>query len=685
MKQLLYIVSLFVLFTASVCGQVVTSNNTFQSNNVDFSNADAYYIYDSTTTVITTGASRMYESESRNKTLLFYSYRIKINTKSGVDEYAFMTFNPAYKRSLVDFEVVNYKSDKSVVKFDSTQIFKTIVPNEKSKKSNVEILKYVIPNVEVGDEIEVKYSLSFPRYMAKFIYGTVFFNTNIPALQRTQRITIPSKYKLRFKCYNGFRSPVMNVANNSLTYTFTASNLEAVDRSTFPDVYGGLPNFYYEVDKTNKTNYTIEWYEYYNNFAMFVNSPFNGYMYNSSPYFSSKARFNGWVKGKLKEAKTLTKYQKFELLYSAIKTDFEIIEASSNPYDRTARLINLLKQKEITQSNLYRLYFMIFRYLDIQPYLCLDRNKYLGKINFRFLRKNEITDYYFVYYDENNKPICVYPHDIDLKYNLNELPSYLNHTEHIIIKNKMLTAYSIRPYFSTVLSNSGLDIKTLTTDVIPYEQNLYSRTRIINIDLDSTNCKYQSTIQLSGYQSVGNRSVYNNLLNDKEAYNAYVKELNNDRDLFKIDSVYLINQADTFPHNYEVGIKGELNNFYSRLNDSTIVISLKEMLKDFTLDVDKNRTINFLLPSAYLSVNEVIVVFDTPIKVLNKEALSKSLENSTAKYSFNYTMLDNKRIKITSTYGIKHELIKRWMFDELKSVNKATNEMVDTRIVIGVK
>ena len=218
------------------------------------------------------------------------------------------------------------------------------------------------------------------------------------------------------------------------------------------------------------------------------------------------------------------------------------------------------------------------------------------------------------------------------------------------------------------------------------KSNYYFRQRIIGIDLSSEESTYNSIINFSGLSSTDNSPAFINILKSKEKYDSFITRIQKGRDIFKVDSIYLKNQHNTFPFKYSVAISGKLGRFYNYINDTTIVISINDILTNNKIEYDKlYRDLDILLPYAFSDIQDLIIEFKQPMKVINQEILKKDMENSLGSYKFELVPLEGNKLHLTSTYIIKDELINKTSFNKLDEINDASNEMSNSRIILGIK
>jgi hypothetical protein len=132
-------------------------------------------------------------------------------------------------------------------------------------------------------------------------------------------------------------------------------------------------------------------------------------------------------------------------------------------------------------------------------------------------------------------------------------------------------------------------------------------------------------------------------------------------------------------------MSGKLGKFYDYINDSTIIVSIKEILNSNKIEYNKHyRNLNIVLPYAFSDMQDLVIEFPQPIKVINKEILNKEMENSLGSYKFDLVQVEDKKLHLSSKYVIKNDVIKKNSFYFLDEINNACDEMANSRIIVGI-
>ncbi len=279
MKQLLYISSLFILINISVeiniFGINIQTNDSLHNinNTTNFNEEDAYYIYNNVELELINAKYSLKRINVSNSYAtaysveLRYSSRLKINTRKGLENFAYLTLKKEEKTIMKSFEVITIKSNGSIIKFDSSQIFHSSIPQTDDTKDNLNIIKYIIPGVEVGDEIEFNYSCEYSGSITDRMFGNVFMQNFLPSIQSNYKVIIPSPYKVIYKCYNGFKKPTILTDVNKITSTFSLDSVIPIKDYYYTCLADELPYFYYAIENEKSINQFPTWSGLYYDFT----------------------------------------------------------------------------------------------------------------------------------------------------------------------------------------------------------------------------------------------------------------------------------------------------------------------------------------------------------------------------------------------------------------------------------
>jgi len=550
-----------------------------------------------------------------------------------------------------------------------------MVPDQSDSIKNQDFIKYAIPGVEPGDEIEFRCEYEVRGDLTSKMYGNVFLVNYLPVVKSRYSIKVPYPYAVFYKCYNGFKNPTTYTSGSKITCTFLLDSISVINDLLYASVYNEIPYFYYSIEYDKTLAEAIHWKDLFNKFNQYTSLP---------PYMVEyDASCNQWIRKNLKHFKEMDKFQQFKEVYSRITESYDNISVAEN--------INPLIQPVISRMDgayLYRAcypYVKLLKYLDIEFFTGFARNKYYGKIDENFIRKDEITDIFLMYYDKDSNMNMVYPNDKYHKYHLNEIPVYLYGTDAYMINMSYLADHKPMNELYKADHDSDLIIRKVQIRKGNEKSNYYQRIRNIGIDLNSDVASYQSTTNFSGSSSTANRFFFQEIFHDKEKYKAFLANVHDNRDIFKVDSIYLKYEQSKSPFKYSFFTTGTLKNFFNHINDSTIIISVEDILNNNIIQYNKQyRNLDLVLPYKFTDIQDLIIEFDRPVKIVNEEALEKELENGIGSYKFQLMLMGNNKVRLTSTYIIKQDNISKTMLNQLDALNNAAGEMGNSKVIVGL-
>jgi hypothetical protein len=645
----------------------------------DLAGKDAYIRYDSVRMEIINDNSGRDKTElikvsDADSVILQYVTRIKLNTRFGVSNYGVVILNK-YARSIIkSFKVTTFKPDGSKIMFDSTQIFHSSVVDPASSDNKAEITKYAIPGVEPGDEIEIRYECNLHGYIADNLYDNVLLNKDIPVMESCYKITVPYPYRLFYKCYNGFDEPVVEDSGTKVICTFSDDSIWDINDISHSSVFSEVPYFYYSVEFNKSIDQGIHWNNMYNEFEKYALPPIN---YTDQNDIELKK----WIKKNLKDLEGKNKFQQFEELYTRLGKN--LVKPSHALRENFNSTFLFSQNDPAYKFSICRPYVTLLRYLDIDYYACFAKNKFYGDIDADFIRRNEISDILLTYYDNDSNLVMVYP-ESRLFY-MGEIPSFLNGTYAYMIKRASPSEKRGHLSKYAVSDDSGLVIDKIRIQKWKEKSNFLSRTRFIGVDLNSEKVSYKSDNTFSGFQSADNRFYFKDVFENRKSYVSYLQAAQNGRDVFRLDTLYLKSESSKNPFRFTYNMIGSLQKFYNHINDSTLLISIDDMLDNNRVEYSKgHRNLDIVLAYGYSDIQSIVIEFSQPVTVVNTEALAKNLANSTGSYNFDMTLLGDNKIKLTSTYVISKDVIDKSGMAELDAINDAAVEMANSRVIVRI-
>jgi hypothetical protein len=586
------------------------------------------------------------------------SIKLKINTLAGIDmlTQSIQNLNDLFSIKYINIEDV--KSNGKIVNIEGNLFLKRFVLNNNIQYQQDSTRNNVF-GIDVGDTISINYISNYSQYNNYESSGKLFFFSNLPSLQSNYKFVIPLSHQFKYKCYNHLNQQIILTDSLSTTIQFRTDSVDVIYDNLNGCLADELPFFQYSINYNNKQPYNI--LKQYTDFFSFTNTPF----YLQLPEDDAR-----WINKNLESYSISDKFLKFYFLHNLVFKNYEITKDSSF-FD--------YNNKTISENNLPKLYVHLLNCLKIDFYLCLTKTKYLGKIDLEAINKGEFENFMLMFYDNDSNKIFIYPNELGKKYYVNEYPEYLNGTNIIAVKQKNKTEIKKSIMNSSKCTDiSQLEIKPILLKRADESTNYIKRSDLINISLNKDVSTYVSSQDFSGFEATKNRNIYRNILKNDETFQLF-KSKNN------IDNLVMQKSDNYFPYKCSIKKSGKYpNEIYTYLNDSTIVISLKDIINNSIIEIKKNRNLNVIIPSAYTDLHSLTINFPKQIYVLNIDSLRKQVDNNIGLYKFDISNAENKLV-LTSLYVIKKDFISKKNFESLNSINDMINQVLDSKIVVVMK
>jgi hypothetical protein len=662
-KQLL-LVGALLIFSNRICSADNIPDLIFKEH---LAKADAYLLYSYTD--VSYGKSWL--SFKRNTTV---NSKLVINTRPGVEKYAFITLNEFTFDHLITIAVHTLKADGSVLELDTNLVYK-----QKSNLAQQGQIKLPIPGVEPGDTIEIYYSYSeTPKENEPGNF--VSLHNELPSLITEYSISAPPHLLIRYKQYNDFPEPGIMVSDTMIYCLFKMENIKGISDNPYSCSFCELPYIYYSVFDKNKEAKT--WKEIYNREFNVITQPMLLDRRNSSHY-------KRWKKRVLRNAGDVSKYQAFELLIEDINNNFRIELPIGDELARSSGYF--IKQKRFDPISIRRLYRQILEDQDIDYWAVFGRSRKLGNIDPYFIRNQEFDHIFFAYENSNGSLSTIYPNDIFYHYQIGEIPTSLYNTEAVIAK----------PYRTGSIKRKDRFIKndfklaeadSVITSIIKLsgmESNLNIIRQIYycDVDLNEKSTSFKSVLSVSGGLSTEIRKFFGLLYHNKEAsdfYEAFAEFEGKDISL-KIDTILNSELKKQRPFVYTINAAGSVQSGISFVNDSIVSITLVDLIQQTHVESDADSLdLDYYMDYTYTDVFTLVIRFPCSIELVGNDNYNKEIKNEYGEYRFNMNSFNNN-LSIHSTYSIVSEVIPKEGYPQLKQLNDLMKEVNNLRILVKLK
>ncbi|SEC20662.1 protein of unknown function [Tenacibaculum sp. MAR_2009_124] len=661
---LVFVVGLFLYgFKPSFYNDV---NDSFLSLCIE---SDAYYEYYFNDVSYTKNWSRY----NRDVTI---KNKLVLNTKKGVENYAFLNLTEYQSNHIKSFKIRTLKSDGTIIELDSSLVFK-----RKSKKEKFGSINYPIPAVEPGDTIETNYVYS-ERLKASELMNYVNLYAELPSLksQYTLRAS-SSELIVRYKGYNDFPEPKV-VANDSIVYAqFAMDSVKGYTQSEFSCLLCEKPYLYYTFERKESDLRT--WKDVYNGEFNIVSQPMS-LDYDKSSYYKR------WKRRIIGAAKDSSKYYKFNLLHSEVLNNFKIEPVKSAEIIKSSGYF--LKKKRFDPISIRRFYRQVLEDLDIDYWAVFAKSKRLGSIDKYYIRKGEFDHVFFAMQDKKGVLKFLYPHSEYYRYQINEIPTDIYNTEGVLVKPILEKKLRKRDKFiSRDLQLAEVDSVSAITINLPgmdASNNYIQQIVLGKVDVQNKETKIRYRFKTSGGLSTDLRSFYRMLGQNKEASDFYdaLSKFEGVDNTIEVDTVMKSNQDAKRPFVYKAMGEGTLNNVITFINENLVSISMDKLISHNQLENSSNGSdLNYYLDYSYSDDLMYFLDFPAEIEVLGLEDKSINFKSEFGEYKFKLKQNKNNQVLISSKYAVLKDRIPKEKLSEVELLNEQVKKAKNRKLIIKLK
>lgn len=581
--------------------------------------------------------------------------KIQLLTQNGVDEYSnIRVFMPkGMKAKTLDARTI--KPDGTVVHLEASEIKMLSYESALSTRGYKEY-RVAVPGTAVGDEIEMVYVLEAPRLDYG---GEEVLHAYLPTLKSVFAYSCSKELETEVKTYNGTPKPKVTSSTNDQNYSWTMSGLGGLARQRYASPKLELPTISYAVRRidigtASAMMSAANWHEVYE----IVDREY--------PRHTATGEFYKWLKVELDAVQQTSSTNKFLQMHTKINEDFEIVEEIEG-----RELEEQIADRRIDEKMLERLYRRLLDEFDLSYYMAFGRDKYSGTFDFDFVNVGAITDVFFCFYDENETLRYVYPSTNEVTYQFDELPSYLEGTEAILIRKTKFGAAKgeekrIQLPTSSVKDNQHIltgQVSISTADLVPHMKVRES---------------------YSGALSLEVRKIMNALGDDEELREEFEEILKQEMQHAKVVSFTAPELDKHFP--FKLQYTHEFTNEDKAIatSDSLVMLSMTGWFLHELDDLlgglsDEKRALTFYTPYVYSESFSYFLVFDKPVEITNVEQLNHSFENSTGSFKFQIDKMNEQTYKINFKVTVSKFIVPAeeynkllLLYEEVKSYSQAS-------------
>ncbi len=608
--------------------------------------------------------------------------RIKLLTLDGITDFSTIEIPKIDGLKILELDARTIKPNGKIIDFNSKDI-KEISSYIANTPFGFSTLKFSVPSIEVGDEIEIFYKTKSFSFTPYYKY---FFHFNAPALKSIFVYTTTMNVKNSYSFNNQPPKYQADTIKGKINYKWEMNNLHSLkdqDNCIIPnelpnikisllsvyitDTYRRGMNTYYEDRKVFVNNYT--WTDFYSYFIKSLRDDNIDFEDDNVYYKKKKNPEPDNIDTVLNIInKNLSDTSKYDQFLNVCKYIHDSVAVVNQLDSNKLRVWSYLEKKTIDKFNLYRLYLKLFNYYDIEFAVCCANKKEKGDVDIQYSFIDSYTDIFFAFKKDTYADIhYIYPSDNIQKFGLDELPIDIRGTNGIIISN-----YNTFPK-TTIKSGNPND-------------NFKARYCNLDISLDSSLLHSQYKTVTSGALSTISRTIQN-LISKETNYTDELKKLilqENPNAI--IDSLRIEEANYLYPHKFNLYLNLTEKDIINTIDSNTYSLSLNTLLDhDIIPYHDTKRWLDFYTDFPYKDSYTFNLNCKYPSEIINADNLSTNIENTVGSYFFKIDQITPTQYAIRSNYTIKADYIPKDNYVQIDELNKASKKIKNASIILKIK
>src|SRR5574343_950143 len=408
-------------------------------------------------------------SSGRNYNVESIRCRIKLNSQSGLEKYSIYSFLKNKNNRITKLDARTIKSSGKIVDLTSSEIkILDIVPD--AERNGYENVRVSIPGAEIGDEVEIIYTLESDGFI---ISRDVELHSDIPTITSVFSYSSDNTIVCEFRMYNEMPDPVIKRTMNESSFTWTLNNLPGLGDQIASNYTESLPFIRFTLRMVIVDGRPLEGLSKYGITRNNCSDIYDNYIkvYENAAFLNSyKGKsFEGYMKKFKEKNAAMSTDQKVSWLINYINDSLEIVDFNEDDKYRPA--MYYFQTGKIDINNIHILIKDFFQENNIKFYVAFGRERIEGVLDINFVSGGMIDEVFYVTENEKGDLHFIYPSNRIKKYNIDELPYRVTGTEVVLVNRKRDN------------SNSS-DVKVIRVPMNDMQSNI--RTTMTNIQVKFT-------------------------------------------------------------------------------------------------------------------------------------------------------------------------------------------------------
>ncbi len=593
--------------------------------------------------------------------------RVKINTQKGLDDLSTISFYKNKYRKITKLDARTIKKDGSIVDLKSADIKILDIKTDKNR-SNFEVIRFSVPGVQIGDELEYIYTL---ETNSLYTSADIFMHNSLPTMKAEFAYTTDNSLYTEFRMYNDMPDPVISRSVNDAKFVWTLTNLQGLGDERRHNLTETLPFIRFALRQViingmaqeGLARYGItknDWAEIYDNYTnTYKNVNFEDNYKGMNAYTYLK---------KLKPMlDTMSIDSKLSYFINYVNDSLKIVDDSD--ISETLPLSNYIYNKKINESNLHNFIRYFLKFYEIKYYVGFGRDRIDGNLDLQFATSSMITDIIYVFENENQDIHFIYPSNSVRKYQIDELPYHITGTDIVIVN---------RPSDNSLKSI----VNKINVPMNPYNANARNRMSSVQVDLKSKKCNLKTKESLLGdFSTTFKTPIYRSLEDEKK--NESFKSNYSISDNVNIDTFAIDNYKKIYPYNLNLIYQGDILLDIQEVEKGVYSIPLLGLIDHFKFNTDDaDITLNYYCPFKYIDNQKIYLQFSQPVEILTNDVEKLWVIDEVGNYILNFSKVNDKMILVESKLDIRKDKLNPNQYKTLNRINESVKNSNQSRLLV---
>jgi hypothetical protein len=595
--------------------------------------------------------------------------RIKFQTQRGVNEFSKVFLMKSKEQSFNILDARTIKPNGKVIKLTDDDLKQLDLGAESTiLRESGEQIRFSIPGVEIGDEVEFVYSLVAPRLNS----GTdVFLFSYLPCLTSSFNYMSGTNIKSDIENCGSMTDPDIIHFKDYTSFFWQMKGLPAVIREENSIPALSLPYISISVRSVQVkapvgprqliVDHDIDispssWSDLFDSNISFLNEV-------DSLANEDNEAFNKFVFEKAGIPGD-SGYYHFLRMYEFISDSLTIAE--QNEMVENKPLLYYLRNYKIDRLHYFVLTRKLMKLFGLKYYMGFARNKYEGVLDSMNAASHHISEKFFAYNSPENKIHFLFVGMPSRTYYLDEVPDFLEGTLAFMVSE-------------TKDETGAKEVRSVKFPFTSLNINYHIEKMKININFTKNDDNYDLKDCFSGNLSVEYRNQLlklQEMKNFKEPLQSFFPE-------GELDSAFITKNSKEYPCPFEVRYYFKCPTLLNEIDSSVYSISIKKLIHFSIIPgLDKKRTLDYYPEHKYHHQCIYQLNFDRNIEILNADKLNQVRENEFGTFRTVVQKLTENVIRFELDYSVKSIKLPKEKYSDIKEMQQWFENFINTGILI---